>query len=84
MIHTFASFPLKNYKTMLEFTFRRKIARVIKQLAETLCISFPSAVSLFYSTDTCRKIHNPKFQIHYMSDTYLVNDIIRELQNKQG
>ena len=69
---------------MLEFTFRRKIARVIKQLAETLNISFPRAVALFYSTDTCRKIHNPKYQVHYMSDTYLVNDIILELQKKQG
>ena len=67
---------------MLEFTFRRKIARVIKQLAETLNIIFSSAVALFYSTDTCRKMHDTKYQIHYMSDTYLVNDIILELQKK--
>lgn len=69
---------------MLEFTLRRKIARVIKQLAETLNISLPEAVALFYSTDTCRMMHNPMYQIHYMSDTYLVNDVIAELREKQG
>lgn len=69
---------------MLEFTFRRKIARVIKQLAETLHISFPRAVALFYSTDTCRMMHRPECQIHIMSDTYIVNDVIQELQQRQG
>lgn len=38
--------------SMLEFTLRRKIARVIKQLTETLDISPSRALCLFYSTDT--------------------------------
>ncbi len=29
-------------------------------------------------------MHPPKYQIHFMSDTYLVNDIILELREKQG
>ena len=69
---------------MLEFTLRRKIARVIKQLAETLDISLSDAVALFYSTDTCHMMHFPEYKIHYMSDTYLVNDVIAELRERQG
>ena len=69
---------------MLEFTLRRKIARVIMQLAETLNISPAEAVALFYSTDTCRMMHFPEYQIHFMSDTYLVNDAIAELRERQG
>lgn len=69
---------------MLEFTLRRKIARVIKQLADTLDISYTRAIALFYTTDTCRMMHDPKYQIHFMSDTYLVNDVISELRGRQG
>lgn len=69
---------------MLEFTLRRKIARVIKQLADTLDISYTMAIALFYTTDTCRMMHDPKCQIHFMSDTYLVNDVISELRGRQG
>lgn len=29
-------------------------------------------------------MHDPKYQIHFMSDTYLVNDVISELREKQG
>lgn len=69
---------------MLEFTFRRKIARVIKQLAETLNISFSSAVALFYRTDTCKLMHDPTTMLHTMSDTYILNDVITELREYQG
>lgn len=67
---------------MLEFTLRRKIARIVKQLAETLDISTVRALCLFYSTDTCRMMHDPKYGIHYQSDTYIVNDVLQELRHQ--
>ena len=54
---------------MLEFTLRRKIARVIIQLAETLEIDKLGALTLFYSTRTCQWMHDPSYGIHYQSDT---------------
>lgn len=69
---------------MLDFTLHRKIARIIKRLAETLHISLPRAISIFYNTDTCKLIHDPKTQLHTMSDTYILNDVISELREKQG
>ena len=69
---------------MLEFTLRRKIARVIIQLAETLEIDKLGALTLFYSTRTCQWMHDPSYGIHYQSDTCIVNDIIAELRERQG
>lgn len=69
---------------MLEFTLRRKIARVIIQLAETLEIDKLRALTLFYSTRTSQWMHDPNYGIHYQSDTYIVNDIIAELRERQS
>lgn len=69
---------------MLDFTLHRKIARIIKRLAETLKISRPQAISIFYNTDTCKLMHDPTTQLHTMSDTYILNDVISELREKQG
>lgn len=59
-----------------------KIARIIMQLSETLEITPERAMSLFYESDTCTMLHDPKYGLHLMSDTYLVNDIISEWQKK--
>ncbi len=60
-----------------------KIARIIMQLSETLDITPERAMYLFYESDTCAMLHDPKYGLHLMSDTYLVNDIIGELREKQ-
>lgn len=67
---------------MLEFTLRRKIARVVKQLAEVLDISPARALCLFYATDTCRMMHNEACGIHYQSDTYIVNNVLQEFRDQ--
>jgi len=69
---------------MLDFTFHRKIARIIKMLADTLHVNLPRAISIFYRTDTCRLMHDPTTQLHTMSDTYILNDVIAELREYQG
>ena len=56
-----------------------KIARIIMQLSETLDIT----MSLFYESETCTMLHDLKYGLHLMSETYLVNDIIEELREKQ-
>ena len=68
---------------MLDFLLWNKIARIIKQLADTLHISTDRALQIFYDSDVCQMLHNPKYGLHLMSDTYIVNDLIEELRNKQ-
>ena len=60
-----------------------KIARIIMQLSETLDITPEHTMSLFYESETCTMLHDLKYGLHLMSDTYLVNDIIGELREKQ-
>jgi hypothetical protein len=68
---------------MLDFLLWNKIARIIAQLAETLHISNDKALALFYDSDVCRMLHDKDLGLHLMSDTYIVNDLLAELQSKQ-
>ena len=68
---------------MLDFLLWNKIARIIAQLADTLHISTDRALQLFYDSDVCRMLHDKDLGLHLMSDTYIVNDLIAELRNKQ-
>ena len=68
---------------MLDFLLWNKIARIIAQLAETLNISTDRALVLFYESEFCKMLHNPELGLHLMSDTYIVNDLIEELRQKQ-
>ncbi len=65
------------------FLLWNKIARIIKQLADTLHISTDRALQIFYDSDVCRMLHDKELGLHLMSDTYIVNDLIEELRNKQ-
>lgn len=69
---------------MNEHVLWSKIARIIMQLADTLNITSERSMTLFYESDVCTMLHEPKFGLHLMSDTYIVNDIIREWQMRQG
>ena len=68
---------------MLDFLLWNKIARIIAQLADTLHISTDRALQIFYDSDVCRMLHDKDLGLHLMSDTYIVNDLIAELRNKQ-
>ena len=68
---------------MLDFLLWNKIARVVLQLAQTLDVSTDRALQLFYDSDVCRMLHDERYGLHLMSDTYIVNDIIAELRSKQ-
>lgn len=67
---------------MNEHILWSKIARIIIQLAETLDITSERAMKLFYESDVCTMLHESKYGLHLMSDTYIVNDIIGEWQGK--
>lgn len=53
-------------------------------LSEHLDVSPERALDLFYATDVCKKLHDPRYELHLMSDIYIVNDILSELQDKQA
>jgi hypothetical protein len=60
----------------------RKQSHIIMMIAEALDIDAERALDLFYSTDTYRKFSNPNYGLYLMSDLYIVDEVIRELQGK--
>lgn len=60
-----------------------KYARIIDLLAIELEIDHSRALEVFYETDTYRYLSRKMYHLHNMSDAYLVDEIILELQRKQ-
>ena len=60
----------------------RKTARIIMDLAKRLDISPERAMDLLYKSETYALLTNPESGLNLMSDEYIVNDIITELQNQ--
>ena len=53
-------------------------------LGERLNVSSERALGIFYESGTCERLHDPETGLYLMGDLYIVNDIIRELQDKMG
>lgn len=60
----------------------RKTARIIMDLAKRLDISPEMAMDLLYNSETYAFLTNSESGLNLMSDEYIVNDIITELQNQ--
>ncbi len=60
-----------------------KYARVVSLLADTLRVSHEHALGLFYTSDTYTYLNRKMYHLHNMSDAYLVDEIMLELQFKQ-
>lgn len=70
--------PLVN-ETLLQM----KYARVVSLLADTLQVSLQRALDIFYNSDTYQYLSHQLYHLHNMSDAYLVDEIMLELQAKQ-
>ncbi len=62
----------------------RKISRIIMMLSERLNVAPERALTIFYGTVTCSRLHDERFGLHLMGDNYIVNDTLRELSAKQS
>lgn len=57
-----------------------KIGRIVTLLSERLNISSEHALDLFYTSTTCERLHDPSTLLYTFSDLYIVDDVIREIQ----
>ena len=60
----------------------RKQSRIIMLLAETLHIPAERALDLFYTTEVCKQLDDPKYGLQLMSDQYILENLIEELRKK--
>lgn len=58
----------------------RKQSHIIIMLAEALQIDAERALDLFYSTNTYQQLSDPKYGLHLMSDQYILDNIMMEIQ----
>ena len=68
---------------MREQVLWRKISRIILLLSVRLEISPERALNLFYETNVCAMLHDSRYGLNLMRDTYIINDVLRELQDNQ-
>jgi hypothetical protein len=59
-----------------------KIGRIVTLLAMRLDISSEQALDIFYTSRTNERLHDKKTGLYLMSDRYLVDEVILELQGK--
>ncbi|MCR5851220.1 MAG: DUF3791 domain-containing protein [Bacteroidaceae bacterium] len=59
-----------------------KIGRIVTLLAQRLDISSERALDIFYTSYTNERLHDEKTGLYLMSDLYIVDEIILELQGR--
>ncbi|MCF0206214.1 MAG: DUF3791 domain-containing protein [Bacteroidales bacterium] len=64
---------------MKPYIFQRKVARIIASLSGILGISQIEALSLFYGSKTSEQLHEPRTGLYLMSDLYILEDLLNEL-----
>ncbi|MEL5896214.1 DUF3791 domain-containing protein [Bacteroides sp. GD17] len=67
-----------------EFLLRRKMSRIITRLMQRLDITPERAIDVFYQSDIGAMMHEEQYGLQCMPDAYIVEEIILELQRKQG
>ena len=61
----------------------RKQASIIMLLSKALDVDAERALDLYYSTKTAQQLVDPATGLQLMSDQYIVEDILSELQGNQ-
>lgn len=56
-----------------------KIGRIIARLSERLDVSIERATDIFYTSKTCKDLHDADTGLYLLSDNYIVDNVIMEL-----
>lgn len=59
----------------------RKQSRIVMMLAQKMNISPEQALDIFYSSKTTQQLSNPDTGLQLMSDDYVLEDLLNELNN---
>lgn len=60
-----------------------KIGRIVFSLSKALDIELSRAFDLFYSSRTCKLLHEENSGLYLYSDAYILEDLMTELRAKQ-
>ncbi len=66
-----------------EIIISNRIGAIAVLLAERLNITSVKALKLFYESETCSKLHDKTTGLYLYGDLYVVDEFMREMENKQ-
>lgn len=66
-----------------EIIMSNRIGAISIILAKRLNIDNAKALKMFYTSDTCAKLHDKSTGFYLYGDMYIADDFIREMENKQ-
>lgn len=66
-----------------EIIMSNRIGAIAVLIAERLHIDNVRALKLFYESETCRALHDKSSGLYLYGDLYIVDDFIREMQERQ-
>ena len=61
-----------------------KIGRIVTLLSQRLDVSGERALDIFYTSRTNERLHDPHTGLYLMSDLYIVDEVIMELQSSRN
>ena len=70
--------------TVRDIILWNRIGRISVLLAKRLNIEPERAFDIFYESDTCEHLHDETSGLYLMGDLYVVDEVMIELQRKQG
>ncbi|WP_455665810.1 DUF3791 domain-containing protein [Phocaeicola sp.] len=70
--------------TVRDIILWNRIGRIIPMLAEKLHISLEKAFDVFYTSETCARLHDEVTGLYLYGELYIIDELIRELQDRQG
>ena len=73
---------MKNMRLWMPTTKWNKIGRIVTLLSQRLDVSGERALDIFYTSRTNELLHDEHTGLYLMSDLYIVDEVIRELQGK--
>lgn len=57
-----------------------KIGRIVMRLSERLEVDTERALDIFYTSKTCRNLHDPEMGLYLLADNCIVEDILAEIR----
>lgn len=61
-----------------------KIGRIVYSLSQALNIELSRAFDLFYSSRTCQLLHEEDSGLYLLSDAYILDNLIEELNKRMA
>lgn len=57
-----------------------KVGRIVTRLSERLNIDIERALDLFYTSRTCKALHDESTGLYLLADNCIVNEVIDEIK----